>query len=349
MSKETVIDLRSDTVTLPNREMRQAMLSAELGDDVIDVDPTVERLQRVIAERLGHEAAIFMPSGTMTNQVGLRLHCRPGDEFLCEERCHIFNFEQGAFAQLSGLVARTIPTETALLQLSDVQSLIRPPSEHMTRTRLLCLENTHNLGGGRIHPLETVQELCQWAKQNGLATHLDGARLFNAVVATGIEASRWGSLFDSVSVCFSKGLGAPVGSALCGSRDLIDEARFHRKLFGGAMRQSGVLAAAALYALEHQVDRLEEDHRHAKILADGVLRSESLTLDPAAVDSNIVIFKVDPNWGTAPEFVKALADRDVRMMPFSRHHVRAVTHMHVDEPMAKHAAAVVEAVAAWDA
>ncbi len=339
------IDLRSDTVTLPGDEMRRAMLSAELGDDVIDIDPTVQRLQHVIAERVGQEAAIFMPSGTMTNQVALRLHCQPGDEFLCEQRCHIFNFEQGAFAQLSGLVARTVSTESSILKLSDVESLIRPPSEHMTRTRLLCLENTHNLGGGRIHPLESVQELCQWAKSQGLASHLDGARLFNAVVATGIEADQWGSPFDTVSVCFSKGLGAPVGSALCGPRDLIEKARFHRKLFGGAMRQSGILAAAALYALEHQVDRLAVDHEVAQILAEGIRGCEALRLDPATVETNIVIFKVDAAWGTASEFVEALSARGVRMMPFSSTHVRAVTHLHVDAVMAQRAVKAIVEVA----
>ena len=340
------IDLRSDTVTLPNEGMRQAMMSAELGDDVIDIDPTVQRLQHVIAERVGQEAAIFMPSGTMTNQVALRVHCRPGDEFLCEERCHIFNFEQGAFAQLSGLVARTIPTESSLLELSDVQSRIRPLSEHMTRTRLLCLENTHNLGGGRIHSLESIQELCRWANSKGLASHLDGARLFNAVVATGIEADQWGSPFDTVSVCFSKGLGAPVGSALCGPRDLIDQARFHRKLFGGAMRQSGILAAAALYALEHQVERLAEDHEVAQILSDGIQNCETLTLDPATVETNIVIFRVDPDWGTAQQFVEAVAAKGVRVMPFSATHVRAVTHLHVNATMAHKAVEIMTEVAA---
>lgn len=340
------IDLRSDTVTLPDVGMRQAMLSAELGDDVIDVDPTVQRLQDVIAERVGQEAAIFMPSGTMTNQVALRLHCRPGDEFLCEERCHIFNFEQGAFAQLSGLVARTISTDSSLLELADVEPMIRPPSEHMTRTRLLCLENTHNLGGGRVHSLESIQELCQWSRSHGLASHLDGARLFNAVVATGVEADRWGAPFDTVSVCFSKGLGAPVGSALCGPKDLIEQARFHRKLFGGAMRQSGILAAAALYALDHRIERLAEDHEVAQILADGIRKSEMLTLDPTTVETNIVIFRVDPDWGTASKFVESLALKGVRMMPFSGTHVRAVTHLHVDAAMARKAVEIMTEVAA---
>ena len=213
-----VVDLRSDTVTKPTPAMRVAMAESEVGDDVIDQDPTIERLQSLTAELLGKEAAIYMPSGSMTNQVAVRIHCKPGDEFLCESGCHIYNYEQGAFAQLSGLVARTIDGQSGLIQASQLMGCVRADNEHLVRTTLLCLENTHNRGAGRVQPLELVEESCRWARGAGLKTHLDGARLFNAVAATGIDAATWSQHFDTVSVCFSKGLGAPVGSALAGSR-----------------------------------------------------------------------------------------------------------------------------------
>ena len=259
-----MIDLRSDTVTKPTSAMRAAMAAAEVGDDVIDVDPTVDRLQRMTAEILGKEAAIFMPSGTMTNQVAVRIHCKPGDEFLCEAGCHIFHYEQGAFAQLSGVVARTLQGESGVLRPAQFAGQIRPDNEHLVRTRLVCLENTHNRGAGRVQPYEDVVAICRWAREHGLRTHLDGARLFNAVVASGIPAADWAQHFDTISVCFSKGLGAPVGSALVGSREFIHEARRHRKLFGGGMRQSGIIAAGALHALQYHRERLAEDHEHAR-------------------------------------------------------------------------------------
>lgn len=342
---EQRIDLRSDTVTLPTAGMRDAMLNAELGDDVIDIDPTVARLQELTAELLGKEAAIFMPSGTMTNQVAVRVHCQPGDEILCEEGCHIYNYEQGAFAQFSGVVARTVKGEDGILQLSQLQGLIRPDNEHMVRTRLVCLENTHNRGGGRILPLESVEAITAWAHEQGLSTHLDGARLFNAVVASGISAERWCAGFDTVSVCFSKGLGAPVGSALAGPRELIQAARRQRKVFGGGMRQAGVIAAGALYALQHQVDRLADDHATAQIIATAIRETEGLTLEPAEVDTNIVIFRVDPALGTAADFVNRLGERGVAMLPFSNVHVRAVTHLHITPDSARQAGQVIQETA----
>jgi threonine aldolase len=273
-----MIDLRSDTVTRPTPAMLQAMLQAEVGDDVIDVDPTVVRLQERTAELLGKEAAIFMPSGTMTNQIALRVHCRPGDEFLCEAECHIYNYEQGAFAQLSGLVARTIQGKLGVLHVDQLQGMIRPDNEHMVRTKLLCLENTHNRGGGSVFPQEQVIALCEWAHAQGVPCHLDGARLFNASVATGRSVRELSEPFDTVSVCFSKGLGAPIGSCLAGPKDFIQQARRARKLFGGAMRQVGFVAAGALFALEHHVDRLAEDHAHAQRLADAVRETRCLKL-----------------------------------------------------------------------
>src|SRR3954471_9638572 len=259
-----MIDLRSDTVTRPSAAMRQAMASAEVGDDVLGDDPTILKLQDRIAEMLGKEAALYVPSGSMSNQIGVRIHCQPGDELICEAGCHIYNYEQGAYAQLSGVATRTVDGENGVLRPEQLTGLIRRGDDHLVRTRLVCLENTHNRGAGRIQPYEVVEAICTWAHENELKTHLDGARLFNAVVATGIAARDWAQHFDTVSVCFSKGLGAPVGSALAGPRNLIKQARRARKLFGGGMRQAGVLAAAALYAIDHHVERLADDHAHAK-------------------------------------------------------------------------------------
>ena len=338
------IDLRSDTVTKPTPAMREAMASAEVDDDVCGADPTVARLQEQIAQMLGKEAAIFMPSGTMTNQVGLRLHCSPGDEFICEEGCHIFNYEQGGYAQLSSLAVRPVRGEFGLLKLEDIASLIRFEDEHCVRTKLLCLENTHNRGAGRVQPYDTVVELTTWARENGLKTHLDGARLFNAVVATGISADQWAQHFDTVSVCFSKGLGAPVGSALAGTREQIASARRHRKLFGGGMRQVGIIAAGALYALENNIDRLAEDHAHAQLLADAIRNHAKLSLYPDIVDTNIVIFHVDPSLGTAAKFAARLEERGVLTIPFGAQLVRAVTHLDVSKTDIEAAAGILSAM-----
>lgn len=325
-----MIDLRSDTVTRPTPAMREAMLRAEVGDDVIDVDPTVQSLQDRTAELLGKEAAIFMPSGTMTNQIALRVHCSPGDEFLCDSECHIYNYEQGAFAQLSGLVARTIQGDQGVLRLEHVEGKVRPDNEHMVRSRLLCLENTHNRGSGKIIPQSDVIAVCDWAHSQGLQTHLDGARLFNASVASGLSVRDLSASFDSVSVCFSKGLGAPVGSCLAGTKAFVAKARRARKLFGGGMRQSGILAAGALHALEHHVQRLEIDHQHAKQLADAVRSSPLLQVMGGEPETNIVIFHVAPQWGTATKFAEALARAGVRVMAFSPTSIRLVTHLDVD-------------------
>jgi len=311
--------------------MRQAMAAAEVGDDVIDIDPTTRRLEEVTAERLGKEAALFMPSGTMTNQVGIRLHCQPGDEFLCEHEAHVYLYEQGAFAQLSQLVAHTIPGDSGILEVDQLRPCIRTENDHSVRTRLVCLENTHNRGSGRIFPLEKITAICDWAHENGLKTHLDGARLWNAAVATGISERTWATGFDSVSVCFSKGLGAPVGSCLAGDSEFIRRARRARKLFGGGMRQSGILSAAALYALEHHHSRLSEDHTHARMLADTIRGCDGLTLLPDRIDTNIVIFRLDPSLGTAADFLGQLRSRGVIAMATAPQNVRLVTHLDVSQ------------------
>lgn len=323
------IDLRSDTVTRPTPAMRQAMAEAEVGDDVIDVDPTVELLQRRTAELLGKEAAIFVPSGTMANQIAVRVHCGPGDELICEEGCHVHNYEQAGYAQLSGVAARAVKGEFGVLRLEQVADLIRPDNEHFPRTRLLCLENTHNRGAGRIQPFETVVELTRWAHDQGLATHLDGARLMNAVVASQIAAREWAQHFDTVSLCYSKGLGAPVGSALAGTKEHIAKARRHRKLFGGGMRQAGVVAAGALHALEHHVARLADDHTNAQAFANVVRECRGLSLEPESIDTNIVIFRVARELGTAAELADALRERGVLVLAFGPQQIRAVTHLDV--------------------
>ncbi len=324
-----MIDLRSDTLTRPTAEMRRAMANADVHDDVIDTDPTVARLQKTIAEMLGKEAAMFMPSGTMTNQVAIKYHCRPGDEILCESGCHIYNYEQGGYAQLSGVIAHTIQGTDGVMTREQMEQQIKPDNEHAVRTRLVALENTHNKGGGVILPLEGIEQICGWAKEHGLKTHLDGARLFNAVVATGIPADNWCRQFDTISVCFSKGLGAPVGSALVGPCEMLPIIRRHRKLFGGGMRQSGIIAAGALYALEHHIDRLADDHAAAQVLADAIQQAPGLQLEPDHVDTNIVIFRVDSRLADAPTFCKRLYDHGVWTYPFSHCHVRAVTHSDV--------------------
>ena len=321
------LDFRSDTVTRPTPGMRRAMAEAEVGDDVFRDDPTANRFQQRLAEMLGKEDALFVPSGTMSNQIAVRVHCRPGDEILCEAGCHVYNYEQGGAAQLSGVSVRPVEGTFGVLQPEQLAGLIRPDNEHLVRTRLVALENTHNRGGGRILPFEGIQSICHWAHTNGLATHLDGARLFNAVVASGISAAEWAKPFDTVSVCFSKGMGAPVGSALVGPCDLIAQARRIRKLFGGGMRQIGVLTAACLYALDHHIDRLAEDHAHAQLLADTIQSIDGLELRPAEVDTNLVIFSISPELGTAVDLTSRLAAEGIGMIPFGPHLIRACLHL----------------------
>jgi threonine aldolase len=323
--------------------MRAAIANAEVGDDVIGSDPTVEALQAYVADLLGKEAALFMPSGSMTNQIAIRLHCGRGDEFLCEADCHVYNYEQAAFAQLSGIVARTIQGKYGILEPQQLLGKIRPAGDHLVRTTLVCLENTHNRGGGTVQPLESVDAICKWAKEEGLATHLDGARLFNAVAASGIEAKRWSVGFDSVSVCFSKGLGAPVGSALAGSHAFIKEARRARKLFGGGMRQVGILAAGALHAIRFHRDRLEEDHSHAQILANAIRQCEGLALDPEP-QTNIVVVRIAPELGNSADFCQALGRRGLGAMPFGPQHIRLVTHLDVDRAHINQACEILQEV-----
>jgi threonine aldolase len=335
---DAVIDLRSDTVTKPTAGMRAAMQAADVGDDVMGEDPTVNRLQERVAELLGKEAALFVPSGTMSNQIAVRVHTQPGDELICEAGCHIYNHEAGGPAALSGVTCRTIGGDYGVLSRDDVEDKTRPDNEHFVRTRLVCLENTHNRGGGRVYPIDKIVAICDWARHNRLAMHLDGARLWNAIVATGIPARDWGRHFDTVSVCFSKGLGAPLGSALAGPRELLARARRIRKLYGGGMRQAGVVAAAALYALDYHIPRLADDHRHACVIAEAITDTPGLRLDPPQVETNLVWFEIDPDLGTAANLAATLKQRGVWIQIAGPHTLRACTHLDISAADAERAA-----------
>jgi threonine aldolase len=320
------IDLRSDTVTKPTPAMRRAMADAEVGDDVYGEDPTVNRLEERVAERLGLEAAVFVPSGTQANQIAMGLHCRQGEEVITEEGSHIYQFEGGAMAALWGIQPQTLPGDRGLLTPEQVMAALRPDNPHFPRSRLLSLENTHNRGGGTVWPLERFRTVVEAGRKAGLAVHLDGARLFNAQVATGTPAASWAKLTDTTSVCFSKGLGAPVGSALAGSAALIREARRLRKRLGGAMRQAGILAAAALYALEHHVDRLAEDHANARRLAAGLAEVPGVKVNPPHVETNILLLEFTR---PAKEVVSRLASQGVLFNATGSHSARMVCHLDV--------------------
>ncbi len=322
-----VIDLRSDTVTLPTPAMRQAMASAELGDDVFGDDPTVNRLQERVAEVLGKEAALFVPSGTMGNQVAVRTHTEPGDEIVLDANAHIYYFEGGGPAALAGVMCRCLPGKRGIFSAADVEGALRPADLHFAPTRLVCIENTHNRGGGAVWPIERIAEVATVARQHGLRMHLDGARLWNASVATGIPERDYAAHFDSVNVCFSKGLGAPVGSALAGGREFITRARRFRKQLGGGMRQAGILAAGALHALENHRSRLAEDHAHARTLAQALARLPGIELDPATVETNIVIFRVTTM--RASLLVAKLKEAGVLVLSTGPDTIRAVTHLNL--------------------
>ena len=336
------IDLRSDTVTKPSAAMRRAMAEAEVGDDVYGEDPTVTRLEARTAELLGKEAAVFVPSGTMANQIGVGINTRPGDELLCCSTAHVYVWEAGGIARLSGVTARTFEGDGGILRLADIAGAIRPSHDaHYVRTRLVCLENTHNRGGGRVHSIESIKEISRWAREHNLAMHLDGARLMNAVVASGITAAEWARHFDTVSICFSKGLGAPVGSALAGTADAIGKVRRLRKLFGGGMRQAGILAAAALYALENNVQRLAEDHENARLLADAFAGTDGFALESGPVMTNLVWVKVDVSMGTAAEVAAYLKSRNILVTVIGAQVLRACTHLDISREATEYAASVI--------
>jgi threonine aldolase len=320
------VNLYSDTQTRPTAQMRAAIAAAEVGDEQRGLDPTTRELERRVAELLGHEAAVFLPSGTMCNEIALRVHVRPGgDEVILDRTAHPVNFEAGGPAQLSGAMIRTLDGDGGLFSAEQLRAAIRVPGDrYAPRSRLVSVEQTTNIAGGRVWPLATIEAVLDVARGHGLRAHLDGARLLNAVVASGVPARDYAAGFDTAWIDFSKGLGAPAGAVLAGSRELIAEAWRFKQMLGGALRQSGILAAGCLYALDHHVERLADDHANARQLADGLAQLPGVTIDPAAVETNIVVFEVDD----APGLVARLAP-EVELSAMGPRHVRAVTHLDV--------------------
>ncbi len=344
MHHKTIVDLRSDTVTKPTDRMRNAMVNAEVGDDVYAEDPTVNELQEKAAALLGFEASIFMPSGTMGNQVALQVHCRPGREVICESRSHILNFEMAAMSALSGLIPNAIYTEEGMMSAEDVRNALRPDIYYYARSGLVTLENTHNMAGGRVIPLSVQQELQEVAKDVGIGTHLDGARIFNAAAHLGVEVREVAAGFDSVMFCLSKGLGAPVGSMLCGTAEFITEARRVRKMFGGGMRQAGVIAAAGLVALEDTVSRIGDDNETALWLAEGLGEIDGINI-PVMPETNILMLHIGPEWygDYAPEddnfaggFAAHIEKQGVLALVLDSVRVRMVTHYDLPESAIEH-------------
>jgi threonine aldolase len=340
-----MINLYSDTQTRPTPEMRQAIMAAPVGDEQKDEDPTVNRLLAMVAELLGKEAALFLPSGTMCNLIAVKTHTRPGDAMLVDRQGHILRFESGGAALASGVMVEQLPGVNGRFTPDDVLAAIPERSHYDPVPRLLCVEQTHNLGGGSIWPLDQLQAVAGVAHENGLAVHMDGARLMNAVVATGIAAHSYAESCDSVWIDFTKGLGAPVGAALAGSAGFIERARRYKHLFGGAMRQAGIIAAGCIYALEHHVERLQEDHENAQILANGLREMAGVEiLKP--VETNMVYFDTSGAGMSADDFLQRIEQRGVRMGS-TGHGIRAVTHLDVDRAGVEQAIAIISEVVAY--
>ena len=333
----TYIDLRSDTVTKPSAAMRQAMANAEVGDDVFGEDPTVVKLQEKVASLLGKEKALYVPSGVMSNQLSIKAQTEPGDEIICEQDAHIFNYETAAPSLISSVQVKTIPGVRGVVRAEQLAAAIRPKVYYMPRSRMICLENTHNRAGGAIYPLDEIKKISTFARSHEMLMHLDGARLWNAWVATGIHPKEYAKYFDSVSVCFSKGLGAPVGSAVVGSASMIDRVHKWRKVFGGGMRQAGIIAAGALYALEHNVERLKEDHEKAKYFADKVSVLPKLSLNMETVQTNIIIINTEKTGKDPDKIITALKSKGLLVSLGSYDSIRIVTHLDVSMEQMKQA------------
>ncbi|MBK6370627.1 MAG: aminotransferase class V-fold PLP-dependent enzyme [Flavobacteriales bacterium] len=329
-----MIDLRSDTVTRPTSAMRAAMMAAEVGDDVFGEDPTVNALEERIARLFGHEAGMFCPSGTMANQIAVNIHTRPGDEVICDEGAHIYRYEGGGTMVNSGCSVKFVPSDRGRFTAERVQEAINDDQQWLTRTRLVNFENTCNRGGGAVWDIAEVDRIKAICKTNGLALHMDGARIFNAMAATGESPADWGARCDTISICLSKGLGAPVGSVLIGSKELMRQARRVRKRLGGGMRQAGLLAAACHYALDHHVDRLKDDHRRAALLEAKLLTLPYVS-SVMPVRTNIVIFTL-ANEQAAEPFLAKLNHRGVRAVAFGPSMVRMVLHLDVDDKDISH-------------
>ena len=341
---QKVIDLRSDTITRPVPEMRQVMANAEVGDDVFGDDPTINELENRTAEILEKESAVYVPSGTMANQLAVRCHTQPGDEILLDANAHIFWYEAGAPAALSGASCRVIQGRRGIFTVDQFLEALRPANIHLATTRLLALENTHNRGGGSVWPLEQLAQVCDAAHGRDISVHMDGARIWNASIASGIAEADYARHVDSVSVCFSKGLGAPVGSALAGSQEFIEKARRFRKQFGGGMRQAGIIAAGALYALHNHRSRLKDDHDNARKLADGVKNIPGIHTDTDAVETNLVYFDVEPM--SANEMLYRLAQAGVLMIATAPNTIRAVTSLEVNSEEIDAAVNIIKEIAA---
>ena len=323
------LDFRSDTVTRPTPEMRRAMAEAEVGDDVYGEDPTINRLEERAAQIFGREAAIFLPSGTMGNQIAIKIHTHHGQEIICEERGHIFNYEMATLASFSGCLVRPIYGEDGMLTWPEIKKRIAPGIYYKAQTGLISLENTHNMAGGTVYPQTVADEICDRAHELGLPVHLDGARVFNAATALGRPVAEVTKKFDSVMFCLSKGLGAPVGSMLLGSKAFIEKARIYRKALGGGMRQAGVLAAAGLIALEKMPARLKEDHEHAQVLARGLEQIPGIKIDPRKVATNILVFNISATGMNTAEFSRKLAEHNVLAAGIDPDNMRFVTHLDV--------------------
>ena len=328
---DSIIDLRSDTVTRPTPAMLDAMFQARVGDDVYEEDPTVRALEQEAAARFGLEAGLFCPSGTMTNQIAIKAHTEPLSEVICEQTSHIYLWEVGGIAFHSGASVALLPGERGRLTAAQVEAAIRPVNVHYPTTSLISLENTHNRGGGSCYELAELEAIAEVAQRHRIPLHLDGARIFNALVATGQPATEYGRIFDTISVCLSKGLGAPVGSVLLGSQAFIQKTKRIRKVMGGGMRQAGYLAAAGLYALEHNVERLRDDHRRARQLGTS-LQAQPYVAEVLPVETNLVIFRLRPDM-PAEKFLAYLEQEGVRASSFGPQMIRFVTHLDVDDTM----------------
>tara|TARA_B100001123_G_scaffold416988_1_gene519254 strand:+ start:830 stop:1870 length:1041 start_codon:yes stop_codon:yes gene_type:complete len=325
------VDLRSDTVTQPTAGMRDAMHTAAVGDDVLGDDPTVRKLEQHLATILGKEAALFVASGTMANAVAIRAHTSPGDEIITETTSHIYQYEGGGYAALSGCSISLVPGENGILNPKDVANAIRKAEgslAHYPDGTLVCVENTSNRGGGTCYPQEILDEIARIAHENGCAAHIDGARLFNAVIATGVNPARMVRDYDSISICLSKGLGAPVGSVLVGSAEFIARAHRWRKMFGGGMRQAGVIAACGIYALEHHVERLADDHKRARRLAEAINSMDGFTVNLDSVETNMVYIE---GVLSAPQILEKLAAHGIDVLEVGPTAVRAVVHLHITD------------------
>ena len=341
-----VVDLRSDTVTRPSAEMRRAMAEAEVGDDVYGEDPTVNRLEARAAEIFGKEAALFVPSGCMGNLIAVKLWTHHGDEVICEERGHVNLYELASMSAIAGCMPRVARGEDGILTWKQIEAVIRPKIYYDSQTALVCLENTHNMAGGTVYPTSLVEEICDHAHAAGLKVHLDGARIFNAATALSEKVAGMTRKVDSVMFCLSKGLGAPVGSMVVGTRAFIEKARVYRKMFGGGMRQAGVIAAAGLVALEKSPGRLHIDHQNARRLAEGLAQTRGLRIDPAKVRTNIVIFDCSGTGKTAVELCDELYQRGIWAQDTAPYSVRLVTHVDVDRAGVERALVVLQEVAA---